>query len=385
MQYYFLLGKNPEFSKLELVSVLKKLNCDYSVVFHLNDELVLDFKEEIDLDRITERLAGILKIGKIFRSTEGLDENVLDQIDFYFPKNFNLYLSSKSINFNTLEDFQVKVKKYTKKAKLRGSIKIISDDTLQASAGFKHDHEGICELGVIKTSEKHLYAQIVHYSGSEEFKYKDEKRPAQRFTHGSSFRLAKMMVNILDLEQGKTVVDPFSGIGTFLTEAMSAGYNAVGVDNDPSVHQDARKNMDWAVKEFNLKTEYELIFGDSTIAEFKADACVFEPYMGPFLKELPKAKQAKKTMQELHGLYIKVFKNLHNNLSKNAPVVCILPSFQTVENQEIKIPNDLFSQSGFKLEDISERHPDLNLQNPIDYAAADGSKILRRLYVLRRV
>lgn len=124
--------------------------------------------------------------------------------------------------------------------------------------------------------------------------------------------------------------------------------------------------------------------GNSAKTKFSADACVFEPYMGPFLKKALNLEKAKTIVKELNGIYYDVFLNLNSNLPKKVRVVCILPDFKTYDNKVISIDRRVYERNGFSLVDVSSLNPKLELQNPIAYATPSGSKINRKIYILEK-
>lgn len=382
--YLFYFGRDKEISKLELLSVLSKFAYDYTVVNLSEDFLIIKFEIEPDVKELNERLAGTVRIAKFFHAEENFTGGFVEKMDFYFPKSYNFVINPVNIDENFVEQIEATLKKAGKQYKSRGIAKRPQDKLPSPANYYSWKLDEGFELFVLNLEGKYFYAQTLSCTDPKEFVFKDEKRPTQKFTRGTSFRLAKMMVNILDLPEGSTVVDPFCGIGTFLIEGLAAGYNMIGIDNEKEMIDASKKNIDWAIKniEGTQHLEFLLIDKDAQSASFRADACVFEPYMGPFLKEIPNDKKASKIITELENLYLQVFENLAENLSSGAPVVCILPFIKSNSGKVFELSDKFFRKINFSLINLSQKYQGMNIQNPIEYNTPDGSRIGRRLYYL---
>ncbi len=378
MLYYFHFGRDKELAKVELCSLLGKRKVEYTTSFENENGLCLDIVSNVDIFDFSERLAGTRKIYKAIFSGAITTQNFIEHIEFYFPKNFEISVISLDELSSTLTllvyDYY---KKYIKTNKYRGTVKL---GKAEENAVIDEKH---MELVVAKDgAEKVRIFQLVAEIDSKQFKFKDTARPHQKFTHGTSFRLARMMVNMLNLPPGSVVLDPFCGIGTFLIEAMQAGYNVIGVDNDRVVVEECRSNVDWAKKTFKIDQKAEIVCADSINAYFKADGVIFEPYMGPFLKELPDRSEASKITRDLESLYKQVFRNLSTQLSSDTPLVCIMPIIVTNQGSEHRISPNVFTDSGFVIPNFTEGQS-IGLANPIKYMTPSGSKIGRVIWRLK--
>lgn len=61
--------------------------------------------------------------------------------------------------------------------------------------------------------------------------------------HELDRKLSRCLVNLSQLEEGKTLCDPFCGTGTILLEAESMGIKSVGIDFDKIMCKITRKNL----------------------------------------------------------------------------------------------------------------------------------------------
>ncbi|BCX14054.1 MAG: hypothetical protein KatS3mg085_586 [Candidatus Dojkabacteria bacterium] len=264
-------------------------------------------------------------------------------------------------------------RKYFKKIETNNIARTLSLGDLQKS-------ENIVEVVFLKRENEIILGRTIKFLNPFYFKELDETRPGRMFTHGTSPKLAKVLVNLIKNKTG-TVVDPFCGTGTILLELLRQGYDVIGIDNDSKVLSLARKNIKDYFKNNNLceKRNYTLINSKFENVEFKATASVFEPYMGPFLKKIPSPTVAKAILKELNFLYQKTFQSLHQNLEGDGEIICILPSIPS-KLQVHELNFDLIFQDKFKLS-----RSKLNSQNPIDYESKKGNRIKRKIFILEKI
>lgn len=370
--YIFQLGRDADISTLEIIRVLQSLTGEMPQIARYDNYLLLLDDIELDCANLLNQLAGTIKLASIFYTSEIVDSRFIDLLEFYYPKNFEIFVNSENVEVGKqvvglLNDFK-------KQIKTRGSITFADNSKIKPFGGeYETQKDRVCEVIILKNNDNYHFAKVEAYADNSEFKFKDEARPVQKFTHGTSPRLAKMMVNILALEPGEVLVDPFCGIGTFLIEGMIAGLSVIGIDNDSGVVSSAKNNVAWARKAFGLKGQCKIILGDSTIEAYKADGCVFEPYMGPFMKKLPSYAEASKVKDYLEKLYAATFNNLSHSLSEYGEVVCIIPYFKTNDGNFVRINTSVFTDFGFEAE-----------LDPIEYNTPEGSKIQRQLWLLQK-
>ncbi len=90
-------------------------------------------------------------------------------------------------------------------------------------------------------------------------------------------KVARMMINI---SQGKNILDPFCGTGTILMEALTIGLNATGSDIDKSQIERTQKNLHWLGKTAKLYVSDARTISNRVK---NIDAIVTEPDLGPKL------------------------------------------------------------------------------------------------------
>ena len=62
--------------------------------------------------------------------------------------------------------------------------------------------------------------------------------------HQLDWRLTRAMINLIMLEKGKTICDPFCGTGTTLLEAEMLGLNGIGLDFDKKMWKKTKENLE---------------------------------------------------------------------------------------------------------------------------------------------
>lgn len=395
--YLFLLGRDKDLSKLEIAVYLHKHNISYSVIANSEKYLILNFNKEQNFESLTKELGGLVRVSKVYLETSKikLNQEIINKLDFDSPKKFNYTISTIDVSEGELEIVEDILKQAFKEERAKAVYKKPVTHSKKKSKEntnyianpdnyFSWKITDGLELFVVKFDNKFYFAKTISCFNPKDNIFKDKNRPVIKEMYNTSFRLVSIMINLLGQSKGKTIVDPFCGAGTFLIEGLIKDLNVVGIDNSKEMIEASNKNVSWAIKEFKLSGRYKIIQGDSAKTKFSADACVFEPYMGPFLKKALNLEKARAIIKELNGIYYGVFANLNKNLLKRARVVCILPDFKTYDNKIISINRGVYERNGFSLVDVSVLNQKLELQNPIAYTTPSGSMINRKIYILEK-
>jgi tRNA G10 N-methylase Trm11 len=401
--YLFLLGRDSDLSKLEIVNYFNSRNINFNIIIEDSKYLILDF---LNLDskyinsnfiNICNDLGGTIRVVEIYNTLEKIDYklllNNLKINSLFLNKKFNYSLSTIDVNHNIIENIHQLLKDYFKEQKLKAVFKKPKSFGKEKNTISSPDNyyswklEDSFELFIIYNKINNLFylGKTISCFNPKINIFKDKNRPKVKNLYNTSFRLVDILINILELKKGSTVVDPFCGTGTFIIEGLIKGYNMIGIDKSKDMYYCSKSNVDWAIKEYNIKNTYKLINSDSSLASFRAEGAVFEPYMGPFLYKLPPPNKSKKIINELNIIYLNTFKNLNEKLKKGSKIVCILPTIKSSDNKSFTIKRDLFSKTGFRLVDTSKLHKDIILKNPILYNTPNGSKIERNIYYLEKI
>jgi tRNA G10 N-methylase Trm11 len=181
--------------------------------------------------------------------------------------------------------------------------------------------------------EQTLTATTIGVHDPFEFQKRDVGKPVERRIFAMPPRLARIMVNLAGCTPGKTLLDPFCGVGTILQEALLSGARVVGVDLNPWCVKGARENLEWLTREYELKdADFTLLQGDARELSSRVrdvDCIVTEPDLGPALRDFPTNTYAERIVTKLEPLYFGFLEDASRALKDGGRLVFISPFFQT--------------------------------------------------------
>lgn len=367
--YLFVLGRDPELSKIELESYLDVKNIEYEIIDE-NESIIVANIVDIKFNMIDD-LGGIIKIAEVISSSDDYTE-----IENNLTKS-NLYFGTKNKVVFYIEPFKTKLfslvsdylKQYFKDQKIKASLKKKIDPSSLVSKDFLND---VINLVIFKN----FIGITKAVTNPKELKKRDLNRPSVDYMKTISIRLAKILVNISKIKPGQVLVDPFAGSGTILQEALLKRVNVIGLDTDDISIKQSKANLEWLKKEYNVNANFELIKLDarkmSSVVR-KANALVTEPYMGPFIRKLPRLEEAKALVLDLRELYDSIVKQAKDILSKDERIVIIIPIIRTLVNKDVKMDfTSIASAYGFTV-----------VYKPVFYAYKE-SRLHREIYVLEK-
>lgn len=387
--FFFVLGRNPDLSILELFSYFHSQNLDYLILdkkpFKLNEKygliLILQLYSYFNPIHATKTLAGTIKIGRIFiECDEKSVELKLEQENFYLEDHKNIKYAlnfyGKNINFDFFFYF---FKNTYKMMKQKAYFKKIPPHSLARSIKFGQ----FVDVIVFKSenTKRFFIGRTASVYDINDEKKRYEGRPFIDKSIGLSPRMARILVNFAELKpnSGFQLLDPFSGTGTILQEAMLMGFNVQGLEIDANRVKKSRNNLIWLRNTYpiNKDCSFTVTLGDSRkltnyfSTGFEVDCIVTEPELGPFLKKRPDPNIARKIISDLVGIYKPFFKEASKILKIGGKLIIILPRIitssktteeinvkQLLSNSNLKIfnPMDRFAE-GIKKEDLPNRFP----------------------------
>jgi tRNA G10 N-methylase Trm11 len=167
-----------------------------------------------------------------------------------------------------------------------------------------------------------------------EFQKRDIGRPVQRKIFAMPPRLARIMINLASCTAGKSLLDPFCGVGTILQEALLAKARVIGVDVNPWCVEASRENLVWLKKEYALEeAEYTVLLGDSRRPEERiqqeVDCIATEPDLGPALRHVATTSYATRIIDRLRPLYCDFLEEAYGRLKKEGRLVLVTPYIRT--------------------------------------------------------
>ncbi|MGD0159570.1 MAG: hypothetical protein ABSB89_04660 [Candidatus Bathyarchaeia archaeon] len=173
-----------------------------------------------------------------------------------------------------------------------------------------------------------------------EFQKRDIGRPFQRKIFGMPPRLARIMINLAFCTAGKSLLDPFCGVGTILQEALLAKARVIGLDVNPWCVEASKENLEWLKKQYSLEdAAYAVLPGDSRRLTEKirqnVDCIATEPDLGPPLRHVATTTYATKIISKLTPLYYDFLESAHQTLTKDGRLVLITPHIKTRSGEPV--------------------------------------------------
>ncbi len=340
-KYWFILGRESLIAAAELDAVLGLKTYDFTAP-------VLKTKAQIDAPTLMKQLGGTIKIAKEIDhniTVTELEKVMISELKTV-PGKINFGISVYTTNKNNFTDL-VLAKDLGKAVK-----KLLKADGL--SVRYVENREAILSSVTVEKNNltgrgREFLIQKNQHGGFsiakteavqpfEAFGARDFGRPGRDDVSGMlPPKLAMMMINLAKIPNQATLLDPFCGSGTILSEALLLGYtNLIGTDISERAIHDTKKNMAWIANQFGIvPTDFQLKLQTEpieTIQRFLApasiDAVIAEPYMGKPLKGRETKEELQTQAHELKKLFITAFSNFHKILSPQGVVVFLIPRFR---------------------------------------------------------
>jgi len=329
MTYFAVLGNYPELSIAELMAYFN--NQLAGIERPDKGVLIFNLAKEIDCQFTIGQLGGTIKLGRIATTTNL--KNIFEDVKTLLNPGDNKYnfgISTYGPTGLQIKTFGMQIKQYLKS--LNKSCRfVVSQEKNLSSVVVEQNHlldNGI-ELNLIAKNNKLYLGQTLAVQPFKTLSFRDYGRPARDDRSGMlPPKLAQIMINLANTDKAKTILDPFCGSGTILTEAILMNYkNLIGSDISPKAIADSQTNLDWIKQKFSLKAiNCQLINLDATKLNQKLKSnsvgtIITEPYLGPQRGQI----KIKETVQELTNLYEKSLETFYNLLEVKGKIIMIWP------------------------------------------------------------
>lgn len=227
-----------------------------------------------------------------------------------------------------------------------GSVRFVESREGKTLSSVVVTKEHLQELVVVPRGNAFLVGRTVAVQPFEGWGERDFGRPyADPHAGMLPPKVSRMVVNIADGSRSlakplaeKSLLDPFCGMGTVLSEGLLMGWNVVGSDRDETAVEKARGNLRWLTEKNALGVTYRLLVSDAvhvsdTLDPASIDAIVTEPYMGPTkLSGRESRDDVKNIIKGLEKLYIGCLRDWHKILKPTGVVMMALPVYVTHGN-----------------------------------------------------
>ncbi|MBI2644921.1 methyltransferase domain-containing protein [Candidatus Uhrbacteria bacterium] len=374
MRYFFILGRTPELSVLEICALAHSEGLTLSNVIVTPFAFMCTTSREIPITQYMARLGGIIKIGVLLQENaialqkdstlpfladilEAVHAQKTERIIFGFSA-YTIQQTPKKEKATSSLLFRLglSLKKLLKE--LGFSCRLVpcpDNQSFLSSVSVEKNHllppNGI-EIVFIEYKGLFFLGRTLAVQPFEEYSDRDWNRPYKNMQVGLlPPKLAQIMINLSRCSPSKnhTLLDPFCGFGTILQEAFLMGFSSVyGSDINKQTVSSAKENLTWIAEKKNISLPSECIRVADAMhlsQEFQKtsiDAIVTEPYLGPVIYS--GSSVSEKIIRELSFLYTAFLKESFMVLKKNGIIVLALPVW-IQKDKKIFLPLDriLFS------------------------------------------
>ena len=387
MDRFLVILVNGYLSQAELRIILSKAMIEFKIIEKNEIFVILEVEKASEL----LKLGGIYKVGGIICMNNSL-ERIFDEIEqdgtltnLEDKQQWNVsYYSDEMMDIDVFDEIQNNfaglIKENSKKTKfIRNNMK--SDNFIELSVD--KEKEGAVNILVGNSNKKYYIAENKISIKSIDFIDRDLNRPYQDSRISLSPRTARILVNILGLEDGSTILDPFCGTGTFLMESIIQGYKVIGIDNRKECVFGTKKNLLWIMKEQNLRNRMKYVKQDdaeklSCVETSTIDGIVTEPILLPHFKNSPNYEIAEDVLKKSKKIYEKSMKAMFRVLKNNGKVSIVTPRIKTRDNNYITFSfRKMVKESGFILDNRLD-------EQPFVMKASGDQKVLREIWLLKK-
>ncbi|OGH92232.1 MAG: hypothetical protein A2563_00110 [Candidatus Magasanikbacteria bacterium RIFOXYD1_FULL_40_23] len=353
IKYWFILGRESQISAAEIDAVLNFKKYNFVAPILKIETTVLDSA------KLIRQLGGTIKIAKEMAdnlSEAELEQSIIEELKTVPGKiNFGLsiYSTDKNdyANLKLAENLGKKIKKVLKSEEfsvryVENREPILSSVTVQKNNLTGRGREFLIEKGAyppvpngyVRAGNTFSLAKTEAIQPFEEFSARDFGRPGRDDVSGMlPPKLAMMMINLAKVSTDATILDPFCGSGTILSEALLLGYaKLIGTDISEKAINDTRQNISWIAQQFNIPdNQFNITLETKKVEEINTvvspksiEAIVAEPYMGKPLKGNEPKEDLFRQALELKKLYLSAFAQFHKFLKPKGKVVFLIPRFK---------------------------------------------------------
>lgn len=382
--YLFVFGRTPDLAYSELCSFFP----DSELV--LLDVARITVEDPFDARIFIQSLGGTVKIARVVGSVKIL---TAQELIGFLPKeagevHFGVSLhGGGGLQPSLLAEMKKLIEAQGRKA--RYAISRHGETLSSVAVDKKHIHE----LIVVKTPSSFLVGITEAVQPYEDWSKRDYDRPFADAKAGMlPIKVARMLVNIarpigFSATSGMTLLDPFCGMGTILSEAYLAGWKVLGSDNSADAVQKAKANIAWLTKQHPVGFgEIAKIFVSDAVhiseavAHDSVHAIVTEPFMGStrwggndkFQMTNDKLKNLKNQLKGLEKLYIGCLRDWSKVLVPGGVVIIALPQYDVGGRVYfVKKVIDMCENLGYTI-----------TQGPIGYSRPQAT-VKRMFYLLR--
>lgn len=404
------LGNNRNLSKAELSQILSSLGVEKIKYQDWKDYILLNLNKnhQKKLVKILDQSGSIIKFGEfnfktgvnelnIFESN--LNEYVKGTFIKYMPKrqkqlkfSLNIQSNDESLKSELSNLIRKNIKKNAEEIKMAFKV-LPTKKVAYELTSFDYHKENLPSRGVelnIFVVKSQMYFGSTRWV-TNPFKdiKQDEERPVRFFTHGTSIKLSRTLVTLAGMPYDGNMLDPFCGTGTILIEGLKQGMKVIGIDKDQKCIRSSKTNLHHFSEQYpsreKMKDKWKIHLLDSRRLTEKIskqiDGVVTEPYLGPFVKQLPPIEEAQHIMRSLERLYVSVLRECEKLIAENSKIVIILPEYNYPLKRNVHPNiNSICEKTGLKTIESSSL---FDVKFPIEIGRKHNV-ISRKLYIFTK-
>jgi tRNA G10 N-methylase Trm11 len=426
----FIAGKNWELSLAELIAYLQAQNNKFKIQYFSREFFIIEIEKKLDSSAIAD-LGGTIKIGqpKTYLPTNLVKEAFLKKnklaqkhiaekltssaIINGLPNTPDKLIFGVSLYFtdNAFQPVSGRMQRYIGSV-IKEELKNLGKKANFIGYSSQRKQARLSHVEVIKKKLVENRAEILFCIGKSEtwvavtiavhdpfeFQKRDIYKPNQRTIFAMPPRLARIMVNLSACREGKTLLDPFCGVGTILQEALLERSTVIGMDVNSWCVKAAKENLEWLAREYRLDyTDFSVIQGEVNKMSAKVglesvDCIVSEPDLGPALRDVPTVPYAEKIIEKLEPLFLNFIQQAYRTLRPNGRLVLVTPYIRTRSNEPVSMSiDDKVEELGFKLvyaftNDMFNQN--LDIERLVHYSSIveidEKHKIGREIHILKK-
>lgn len=329
MKTFFILGRNPELSRMEVLEFLKARGRTHREVFFEGNVLVIETNEGERFD--INEFGGVMWLGSVdFVGSVDEVQKYFDKVEIVPADKFSYGVFGEG----DVEVIKDKFKERKKKAILKhGRRQMVLQD-----GDVVNVPKGDFYLLFHKVGDKIYFGRATQEYDSSDVEFRDMNKPVRRESLAISPRLSKILVNLSGARPKSLMLDPFCGVGGILQEALIKGINVWGIDKDKQATVDAIKNLDWMKKKYGFSESYTVENKDSRKApDMQFAGVATETPLGKVLRKKPNDNEARKIIENFEAYMVPILSRIKRVKKPTAGIAITFPAIRNFHVDAEKI------------------------------------------------
>jgi len=337
MKHFFILGRNPELSRAEVLAFLEARGRKHSEVLFEDNFLIIETNDGEKFN--VNEFGGVIKLGEVL--FEGEEKDLPEYLDK------NEIVPADKFSFGVFGNGDVEILKDKFKSEKKRAVLKHGKKQLKFQDGekvelpnadysvFLHEFGGTVYLGTVSQNYD-----------VEAVKSRDMDKPVRRESLAISPRLSKILINLSGAKPGDLMLDPFCGVGGILQEALLKGIGVYGSDLDGRAIRDAQENLKWMSEKYKFSSKYTLKDGDARkVPDLQFGAVATETPLGKVFRKKPSGLEAQKVIKNFEGFIVPVLSRLKRCKKASARVAITFPAIRELRVDARKVAG----KSGLKI------------------------------------